>query len=132
MLLLKYQTKENIRFSYEVDPNLYAFLPESEFRQMLLNLLLNSIQAIGANNGDVIVQAIKAENQLQMTVSDSGPGFNQDYLQNGIRPFVSLKDGGTGLGLAMVQRFVKDHRGRLQLQNTLQGHACVTLSLPIS
>lgn len=132
LLLLKYQTKENIQFSYEVAPNLYAFLPESEFRQMLLNLLLNSIQAIGANNGEVSVLATQLDNRLLMTISDSGPGFNKEYLQNGIRPFVSLKDGGTGLGLAMVQRFVKDHHGRLQLQNTQQGHACVTLSLPIS
>ena len=132
LLLLKYQTKENIHFSYKVAPNLYAFLPESEFRQMLLNLLLNSIQAIGANNGEVNVLATQADNRLQITISDSGPGFNKDYLKNGIRPFVSLKDGGTGLGLAMVQRFVKDHHGRLQLQNTQQGHASVTISLPIS
>jgi len=132
LMLLKYQAEENIAFSYDVAPDLYAFLPESEFRQMLLNLLLNSIQAIGPSSGEVSVTATRQGGQLQMTVSDSGPGFSDDFLQHGIRPFVSLKDGGTGLGLAMIQRFVKDHQGQLQLQNNPSGHACVTLSLPIA
>lgn len=132
LMLLKYQAQENISFSYEVDPDIFAFLPESEFRQMLLNLLLNSIQAIGPNSGEIRVVATQGNNRLFMTISDSGPGFSEDFLQHGIRPFVSLKDGGTGLGLAMVQRFVKDHHGRLQLQNIPPGHACVSLSLPIA
>lgn len=130
LLLLKYQAQENIAFSYEVEPDLYAFLPENEFRQMLLNLLLNSIQAIGLNSGEVKVVAARQDGRLLMTVSDSGPGFSNDFLQHGIRPFVSLKDGGTGLGLTMVQRFVKDHQGHLQLENSPSGHACVTLRLP--
>jgi signal transduction histidine kinase len=132
LMLLKYQAQENIQFSYTVADNVYAFLPESEFRQMLLNLLLNSIQAIGSDSGKVEVYASQNKTQLIITIQDTGPGFNDDFLQHGIRPFVSLKDGGTGLGLAMVQRFVKDHHGRLQIQNTENGHACVTISLPIS
>jgi|APLak6261669570_1056073.scaffolds.fasta_scaffold00018_3 signal transduction histidine kinase len=130
LLLLKYQAQENITFSYQVTTDLYAFLPEREFRQMLLNLLLNSIQAIGPNSGEVHVTASRQDGKLQMVVSDTGSGFSNDFLQHGIRPFVSLKDGGTGLGLAMVQRFVKDHQGQILLQNTPSGHACVTLSLP--
>jgi len=132
LMLLKYQAEENIKFSYDVSADLYAFLPEREFRQMLLNLLLNSIQAIGPNSGEIRVVATYGNNRLFITISDTGPGFNDDILEHGIRPFVSLKDGGSGLGLAMVQRFVKDHHGRLQLQNIPPGHACVSLSLPTS
>lgn len=132
LLLLKYQARENIRFSYDVSPELHAFLPESEFRQMLLNLLLNSIQAIGTDSGEVRVVATRGVNNLIMTISDTGPGFSDDFLRHGIRPFVSLKDGGTGLGLAMVQRFIKDHHGSLNLQNIPPGHACVKLSLPMA
>ena len=131
LMLLKYQTHENIRFYYEVPDDIYVFLPESEFRQMLLNLLLNSIQAIGVNAGEIKVVARQGLERLFITVTDSGTGFNEDILEHGIRPFVSLKEGGTGLGLVMVQRFVKDHHGRLQLQNIPPGHACVTVSLPV-
>lgn len=133
LMLLKYQAEENISFKYDVAYDLFAFLPENEFRQMLLNLLLNSIQAIGAENGEIsIVATTQGNNQLLITITDTGPGFSKNFLQNGIRPFVSLKDGGTGLGLTMVQRFIKDHNGRLHLQNIEPGHACVSLSLPIS
>lgn len=132
LMLLKYQAEENIHFNYEVESELYAFLPESEFRQMILNLLLNSIQAIGSNSGEIRLMATHANNRLFITVTDSGPGFSEDFLKHGIRPFVSLKDGGSGLGLSMVQRFVKDHHGRLQLQNIPPGHACVSVSLPIA
>jgi signal transduction histidine kinase len=131
LMLLRYQAQEKISFNYEIAPDVFAFLPESEFRQMLLNLLLNSIQAIGLNSGVINVVATQGNSKLFLTVSDTGPGFSDDILEHGIRPFVSLKEGGTGLGLAMVQRFVKDHHGRMQLQNIPPGHACVTISFPI-
>ncbi|WP_347987111.1 ATP-binding protein [Methylomonas sp. AM2-LC] len=131
LMLLKFQAQENIHFSYEVADDICVFLPESEFRQMLLNLLLNSIQAIGSGSGEVKVLASIEQERVFISVSDTGPGFTADFLQHGIRPFVSLKDGGTGLGLAMVQRFVRDHHGGLQLQNIPPGHACVTVNLPM-
>lgn len=132
LMLLKYQARENIVFNDHVAEDLYVFLPESEFRQVLLNLLLNSLQAIGHDSGEVNVAAVAENGRLELTISDSGPGFSEVFLQHGIRPFVSLKDGGSGLGLAMVQRFVKDHQGRMQLQNDEQGHASVTLTFPVA
>lgn len=132
LTLLRYQSRENITFSYDMANDIHVFLPENEFRQMLLNLMLNSVQAIGPHSGEVKVVAYREDSHLFMTISDSGPGFSNDFLENGIRPFVSLKDGGTGLGLAMVQRFIKENHGRLQLLNIPPGHACVKLCLPIA
>ena len=130
--LLKYQAHEGIRFEHRLEDNLRIFVPENEFRQVLLNLLLNSIQAIGPNNGSVLIEAHREEAQLKLTVTDSGPGFSPDFLNQGIQPFVSFKEGGTGLGLTMVQRFIKDHHGHLKISNNSEGHACVSLNLPIS
>ncbi|WFP48662.1 HAMP domain-containing sensor histidine kinase [Methylomonas sp. EFPC3] len=132
LTLLKYQARENVSFNCRVAEELYVFLPESEFRQAVLNLLLNAVQAIGASNGEVNVNADILDGKLELTVVDSGPGFSADFLRHGIRPFVSLKDGGSGLGLAMVRRFVKDHQGGMRLQNDEQGHACVTLTFPLA
>jgi signal transduction histidine kinase len=129
--LLKYQAQESISFNYEVADDLQVFLPENEFRQVLLNLLLNSIQAIGSGSGTVSIVARREAERLLLTVSDTGHGFDADFLRHGIRPFVSLKDGGTGLGLSMVQRFVKDHQGQLKLENDAAGHASVTLNLAV-
>ncbi|MCQ8128055.1 sensor histidine kinase [Methylomonas rivi] len=130
--LLSYQAADSIRFDLHADNDIVAVLPETEFRQVLLNLLQNAVQAIGDSPGTVRVDVGRTEQQLQVSVTDSGGGFNTELLQQGIRPFVSLKEKGSGLGLAMVQRFARDLHGQLRLANNPDGHACVTLSLPLT
>jgi nitrogen fixation/metabolism regulation signal transduction histidine kinase len=63
-------------------------------------------------------------------VSDEGPGFSQEMLDGGIRPFVSGGQQGTGLGLTMVQRFAREAGGHVQLANKQPYGACVTLVFP--
>jgi signal transduction histidine kinase len=129
-LFLKYQIPEKILFNYSVEPNIELHLPETEFRLALLNLLLNAIQAIGPNPGHINLTAVRQQQQVLITIEDNGPGFAKTLLTNGIRPFISMKEKGTGLGLAMVQRFIKSQQGSIRLYNTKAGHACVALSLP--
>lgn len=127
---LKYQIPENIDLIYEIEPKLITCIPENEFRLALLNLLLNAIHAVGKEPGLIKLVAKKQSDRIFVTVQDSGPGFAETMLNNGIRPFVSLKEKGTGLGLAMVQRFIKSQQGTIRLNNS-EGHACVTLTLPV-
>lgn len=129
--LLNYQVDQRVTLRCTAEPGLFASLPETQFRQVLLNLLQNAIQAIGAEHGTVTIAATASRQQLQIVVGDSGSGFDDAFLQKGIRPFVSMKANGTGLGLAMVQRFAHDHQGQLKLENDAQGHAKVTLFLPL-
>ena len=128
--LLSYQVKDDICFNLSAEPDSLATLPETEFRQVLLNLLQNAVQAIGDKPGNIDIVITRAEQALKITVRDSGGGFNAELLQQGIRPFVSLKEKGSGLGLVMVQRFARDQRGSLAISNEPAGHACVTLTLP--
>jgi nitrogen fixation/metabolism regulation signal transduction histidine kinase len=67
---------------------------------------------------------------LGIDVLDNGPGFSQDMLDYGIRPFRTSRQRGTGLGLAMVQRFVKNVDGTVKLSNQQPHGACVTVLLP--
>lgn len=132
LTLLSYQVNDNVQFEIHVQAETLALLPETEFRQALLNLLQNAVQAIGEKPGTVSVDIRQEQQQLIVAVSDSGGGFNPELLQQGIRPFVSLKEKGSGLGLVMVQRFVREQRGSLKLENNHAGHACVSLSLPLN
>lgn len=129
--LFKYQATDNIRFAVHGRADLPMMLPEIEFRQALLNLLQNAVQAIGARSGTVEVDIAQSNRQLMISVTDSGDGFSAALLQQGIRPFVSLKEKGSGLGLVMVQRFAKDLSGQLKLDNTAAGTGVVTLILPV-
>ncbi|MGR8929939.1 MAG: ATP-binding protein [Gammaproteobacteria bacterium] len=129
--LLSYQVADSIRFDLDSPSDMVAILPETEFRQVLLNLLQNAVQAIGNRPGVVSIIIGRENHQLLLAISDSGGGFNPELLEHGIRPFVSLKEKGSGLGLVMVQRFARDQHGTLKLENIPAGHARITLTLPL-
>ncbi len=131
LTLFKYQVNENIKLIYSIPPDLQSMLPETEFRQALLNLLLNSAQELGKQGGTINLQINKLADHLNVEVCDSGNGFPNTLLEQGIRPFASYKERGTGLGLSMVLRFARSLGGQLNLKNDSQGHACATLTLPI-
>jgi two-component system, NtrC family, sensor kinase len=105
-------------------------LPETEFRQALLNLLLNSAQELGKQGGTINLTINKQADSLKVEVYDSGQGFPENLLEQGVRPFASYREHGTGLGLSMVLRFARSLGGQLSLKNDSQGHACATLILP--
>ena len=105
-------------------------LPESGIRQALLNLILNAAEALDGGLGLICIKARADTQGLHLDVFDNGPGFSQDMLDYGIRPFRTTHQRGTGLGLAMVQRFIKDAGGTIRLSNQQPHGACVTLLLP--
>lgn len=131
LTLLKYQVHENIKLIYSIPPNLQYMLPETEFRQALLNLLLNSAQGLGKQGGTINLTIDRQVDSLKVEVCDSGQGFPDALLEQGVRPFASYREHGTGLGLSMVLRFARSLGGQLSLKNDSLGHACATLTLPM-
>jgi nitrogen fixation/metabolism regulation signal transduction histidine kinase len=69
---------------------------------------------------------------LHRDLEDEGPGFPEEMLLAGVRPFATGRAEGTGLGLAMVRRFARDHDGELELANREPHGARATLRLPCS
>jgi len=128
--LLRYQVAPTVRFENRVPKGLSSRLPQDRLRQALLNLMLNSANAVAPMGGTVWVDAARAGEHIRVTVSDDGPGFPEATLQSGIRPFLSTHERGTGLGLAIVRRFARDIGGELTLANRQPCGACVTLELP--
>ena len=71
--------------------------------------------------------------QVAVTVTDSGPGFDLKQLDKYLDPFFTTKDGGTGLGLPIVQSIITSHGGTVDIGNDPQtGGARVTMTLPTS
>lgn len=129
--LVSHQFGERLQVRNDIPADLRCRLPEGGLRQALLNLLQNAAQAVGEEPGEIRVSAERQDGQLALTICDSGPGFPQQLLDTGVRAFASWRPGGTGLGLATVQRFARDLGGAIELRNAEQGGACVTLSLPL-
>jgi C4-dicarboxylate-specific signal transduction histidine kinase len=129
--LARYQVPPAIRVSFQGPEELMCRLPEPRLRQCLLNLILNAAEAVGREEGAIRIEARQDDGRIELTVTDSGPGFPAGLLLDGIRPFATGRVGGTGLGLAMVQRFVRDLGGQLSLANVEPHGASVRLSLPL-
>ena len=128
--LTHYQISECIQLNSDTPAVLWVHLPESGIRQALLNLVLNAVEALNEQKGTVIVKVRVESLGLVIDVLDNGRGFPQDMLDYGIRPFRTSHTRGTGLGLAMVQRFVKNIGGTIKLTNQSVHGACVTISFP--
>lgn len=126
--LVRYQIPENIDLHFETPKNLQVYLSESGLRQALLNLILNAAQALEGKAGEILISTQKTADGLQIQVRDNGHGFAQEWLDYGIRPFRTSRENGTGLGLSMVQRFVKNNHGVLTLNN--ENGAIVSLFFP--
>ena len=128
--LIRYQLPPHIQLVTEVPDNLRCRLPEDAVRQAVLNLVLNSVAAMGDSPGRITVRIDHRNATLNIEVLDNGPGFPDLLLTGGIRAFVTSREAGTGLGLAIVKRFAHDLGGDLIIANRVPRGAHVTLSLP--
>lgn len=128
--LLSYQMPQRIQLRSEIPEDIESLLPRDTFRQVLLNLVTNSVKAIGKSGGQVVVSAGRENGSLTVSVLDDGPGFPEEVLNAGVRPFVSYHDSGTGLGLVMVRRAVNDLGGNIEIGNRKAGGAFVRFTLP--
>lgn len=95
----------------------------------ILNLIDNAIEA--ANEAPhITIGVVEADGNINIKVADNGPGINEFHKENIFDPFFSTREGGTGLGLAVVMSAVKAHRGEIAIENLKTGGSVFTLSIP--
>jgi signal transduction histidine kinase len=102
----------------------------AQIHQVLLNLLLNSIQAIDGH-GEVRVEVGHADHTASVSVSDNGPGIAPEHLPNIFRPFYTTKGKGTGLGLSLAKRIVEDHGGHIGVTSEVGHGTRFEVTLPM-
>ncbi|MHC4473561.1 MAG: sensor histidine kinase, partial [Planctomycetota bacterium] len=112
-------------------------LDPRRIRQVLTNLLRNGAESFGAAAGReaeemrIEVSTYRSERAVHLEVTDTGPGVPEDLVDEIFEPFVSRKEGGTGLGLATVRMIMLDHGGEVRLQSLPGEGASFTISLPL-
>jgi two-component system, NtrC family, sensor kinase len=106
---------------------------EDQFKQILLNLINNSIDAVETVDGPkrIIVRAFTRGNRAIVEVEDTGPGFKD--LNRALDPFYTTKPvgKGTGLGLSICYGIIKEHDGEIRLANLKPHGSRVTVELPV-
>jgi signal transduction histidine kinase len=105
----------------------------NQLSQVLMNLLLNSAQAM-PEGGSITIHAekVKFDERIEITVADTGDGIPADILLHVFEPFFTTKRGkGTGLGLSISQAYIRSHGGEIRVAS-LPGHGTtVRFTLPI-
>lgn len=103
-----------------------------QIQQLLLNLALNALDAMP--QGGILELGIRLSDggRVEIEISDSGPGIAPTLLPYVFDPFVSGKERGLGLGLAISRRIAEDHGGGLEASNRPEGGARFVLRLPAS
>jgi signal transduction histidine kinase len=102
----------------------------TRLRQVLINLINNAVEAIGAGGRiEVAVRSWRA--QVEISVIDNGPGIAAEDRQRVFIPFFSTKASGTGLGLALARKFIEEAGGTLRCEESPLGRgSCFRISLP--
>lgn len=94
----------------------FAHLDEGQIRQVLWNLMLNSIQAM-SDGGTLYVSTQAISGRVCVTIRDTGSGIPGSLRDRIMDPFVTGREGGTGLGLAIVQRILMQHDSELYIDS---------------
>ena len=106
-----------------------AFFDAGQIKQSLINLIKNSMQAM-STGGELIIKTGEAEEGVWISLTDTGCGIPQEKIKQIFEPYYTTKEKGSGLGLMIVQRIVRDHDGRLELTSHGSKGATFRIWLP--
>jgi PAS domain S-box-containing protein len=103
-----------------------------QLRQVFLNLLLNSLDAIGGE-GTINLEASQNDDQLVITLLNDGPPIASENLLQIFEPFFTTKSGGSGLGLFICHNILQAHNGTVRVENLEEGSGVAfTITLPVA
>lgn len=134
----------HMTISEDYDPSLPAtWVDADQMVQVFLNLIKNAAEAAGTKGGKITLRTFydmslrlrrkdgTAALPLQVEIIDDGPGLPPEIAAVAFEPFVSGRENGTGLGLALVSKIVSDHEGWVSV-DSIPGRTVFRISLPVA
>ncbi|WP_164999328.1 sensor histidine kinase [Methanohalophilus profundi] len=130
--------KKSIEMKHSLEPeNLEMQIDRMKFKEIMYNLLSNAIK-FTPQKGEVEVTSKVVDNKVQIDVSDTGIGIPEEKYEEIFDPFTQAdfsstrKFGGTGLGLALVKKYVEMHGGDITLKSEVGVGSTFTITIPIT
>lgn len=128
VITLQRENDEQIPVRYVgPDSGVMGMADKEQISQVFVNIIRNAIQAVSgaglAQNGDIIVvlNALYSEKEMEIRISDNGPGIPQDIQEKIFRPNFTTKSNGNGLGLAISKHIVEGSGGRIAFETSPKG-----------
>ncbi len=109
-----------VRLQCDCEPQSYALGDRTKIKQVLVNLITNAVEAVQdrRHQGQVLVTlGERSRGNLEVSISDNGPGLSKEALKQAFLPFFTSKPAGTGLGLSIVERLITAHQSKVTLHN---------------
>lgn len=103
---------------------------EMKLRQVFINLIKNSSEAIATDKEGLLKITIDSENDfINISISDNGCGIDNEQMEKIFIPLISFKENGTGLGLPISKRIIDAHNGTLKISSTPNVGTVTTITL---
>jgi len=125
---------DGIKIDRFLTKNVHAYANKEQLRQVIHNLVINSIQAM-KEGGTLSISTKLIKNRTdqeiaEIKVTDTGCGIEEKDLKNILEPFFTNKDKGTGLGLTIVSRLVDGYNGRMTIESSVDKGTTCTVWMP--
>ena len=109
------------KLTLDVQKDALVSASEGELKQVLLNLMVNALDAVDATHGEVKISLDHVDDRARLTVSDNGRGMSPDQIERVFEPFFTDKRGsqtaGTGLGLSISHAIIESHAGTIRAES---------------
>jgi two-component system, NtrC family, nitrogen regulation sensor histidine kinase NtrY len=124
---------KDIVFVKDIKPDLpEVFIDREQIKRVFINLFENAVEAMGGRGRILVAAKMTASGMAQIEVADEGPGIAAEDVPKLFEPEFSRKKTKSGLGLAIVLRIIKDHRGTISVSKNEPHGARFTVELPAS
>lgn len=122
---------EGVCIQYDSD-HAYVYADRNRVKQMLINVLLNALEASSTGNTIFIRAMCESDSEVRLEVADQGAGIPAHVAEQVFEPFFTTKDTGTGLGLPVCKQIAEEHGGRIEIDRHEKGGTIVRMYLPVS
>jgi len=133
--ILKYKFESsNLKLETDLQEDLPLILAdENQLEQVFLNILNNSIQAIGNRPGIISIKSFRKGENIAIQFVDNGPGISKENLKRIFDPFFTTKEQsqGTGLGLSICYGIIQNHNGKIYAESIEGEKTVFTVELPL-
>jgi len=121
---------KNINLRFENKEEVYLNIDYNKIKQVLINIIKNSIEAIN-EQGIIKIDTYKKKKYFYLEILDNGIGMDNDTLNRLTEMFFTTKKNGTGLGIALSNEIIKAHNGSIDYDSKIDCGTKVTIKLPL-
>jgi two-component system, sporulation sensor kinase E len=105
-------------------------LDANQIQQALYNLIRNAAQALPASGGNLWINTESGDFEVTLSIRDDGSGISPEHMGSLYEPYKTTKNSGTGLGLIVVRRIIREHGGEIEVQSEVNEGTTVKIHIP--